>query len=51
MDRDIIDELIGDALDCGFSHAGPLDVSTIVIHKEAREACAENKCEIGRAHV
>ena len=44
MDRDIIDELIADALDCGLSHVGPLDVSTIVIHKEARDACAENKC-------
>ncbi len=29
---------------CGFSHVGKLDVDTIELRKEARDACAENKC-------
>ena len=32
------------ALACGFSHVGELDVDTIELRKEARDACAENKC-------
>ena len=32
------------ATECGFSHVGELDVDTIVLRKEARDACAENKC-------
>ena len=32
------------ALECGFSHVGELDVDTIELRKEARDACAENKC-------
>lgn len=34
------------ALACGFSHVGPLNVDTIEMHKEARDACAENKCHM-----
>ena len=41
---DILEELMEDAVKCGFSHVGPLDVSTIVLRKEARDAYAENKC-------
>jgi len=41
---DIIQELLQSAIDCGFSHVGELDVSTIKVHKEARDACEENKC-------
>lgn len=32
------------AMDCGFSHVGDLDVKTIVLRKEVRDACEENKC-------
>lgn len=32
------------ALTCGFSHVGNLDVDTIVLRTEVRDACAENKC-------
>lgn len=34
------------ALDCGFTTAGDLDVSTIVIRKEVRDACATNTCGV-----
>lgn len=37
-------ELKALALSCGFSHVGDLDVETIVLRKEARDACAVNKC-------
>lgn len=32
------------ALECGFSHAGKLDVATIAVRQEVRDACAANKC-------
>ena len=32
------------ALECGFSHVGELDVDTIQVRQEARDACAANKC-------
>lgn len=32
------------ALNCGFSHVGNLDASTIRVIPEVRAACAENKC-------
>ena len=32
------------AAECGFSHVGELDVDTIELRQEARDACAENKC-------
>ncbi len=32
------------AFSCGFSHAGDLDVNTIILREEVRAACAENKC-------
>lgn len=38
------DELKDLALSCGFSHVGNLDVSTITLHTEVREACAADKC-------
>ncbi|MCF0121156.1 MAG: DUF2284 domain-containing protein, partial [Oscillospiraceae bacterium] len=42
---DIIEYLIEKAGECGFSHIGHLDVDTIEVRKEARDACAENKCQ------
>ena len=39
-----LEELKQLALDCGFSHVGKLESSTIEMHKEARDSCAENKC-------
>ena len=39
-----IEELRQAALECGFDHVGDLDADTIVMHPEARDACAENKC-------
>lgn len=32
------------ALECGFSHVGPLRRDTIELHPEVREACAADKC-------
>lgn len=32
------------ALSCGFSHIGNLNVDTIELREEVRDACAENKC-------
>ncbi|NTW72106.1 MAG: DUF2284 domain-containing protein [Eubacteriaceae bacterium] len=32
------------AVSCGFSHVGYLDVGTITLMHEVRDACAENKC-------
>ncbi len=32
------------ALDCGFTNAADLDVSTIIIRQEVRDACAVNTC-------
>lgn len=32
------------ALSCGFNHVGDLDVNTIVLREEVRDACTENKC-------
>lgn len=32
------------ALQCGFSHVGNLDVSTLETREEVRASCAENKC-------
>ncbi|AEF83706.1 conserved hypothetical protein [Treponema primitia ZAS-2] len=34
------------ALDCGFSHTGILNVDTIKVRTEVRDACAVNKCGI-----
>ncbi len=34
------------ALECGFSHVGDLDVDTITLCQEARDACAANKCQM-----
>ncbi len=39
-----LEELKQLALDCGFSHVGKLESSTIEMHKEVRDSCAENKC-------
>ncbi|MDR1908427.1 MAG: DUF2284 domain-containing protein [Spirochaetaceae bacterium] len=33
------------ALNCGFSHVGELDVSTIRVRTEVRDACAADKCQ------
>jgi predicted metal-binding protein len=33
------------AIECGFSHVGDLDVSTIELRTEARDMCALNKCQ------
>ncbi|WP_010261768.1 DUF2284 domain-containing protein [Treponema primitia] len=33
------------ALDCGFTHAGLLDVDVIRVREEVRDACAVNKCK------
>jgi len=41
VDYKEIEEL---ALSCGFSHVGELDANTIVVRKEVRDSCAENKC-------
>lgn len=32
------------AFSCGFSHVGNLDVNTIELREDVRDACAENKC-------
>ena len=32
------------ALDCGFTHTGELDVATIKVRSEVRDACTMNKC-------
>ncbi len=34
------------AMDSGFSHAAPLDVSTIELRTEVREACEQNTCQM-----
>ena len=38
------EELKKQALSCGFSHVGDLDVDTIEVRPEVRESCAANKC-------
>ena len=42
MDYNEIEEL---AFSCGFSHAGKLYTDTILVRKEVRDSCAENKCK------
>lgn len=37
-------EIIDLALECGFSHAGPMDTSTLVFRDEVRAMCAADKC-------
>ena len=32
------------ALECGFSHSGELDASTLVVKQEVRDMCAVNTC-------
>ena len=39
------DELKKMAEECGFSHAGALDVSTIILMDEVRAMCSSNKCK------
>ena len=39
-----MDALIAMALAAGFTHAAPLDVSTIDLKPEVREMCARNTC-------
>ena len=41
MDYKELEEI---ALECGFTHCKPLDVSTIVCKKEVRDMCAANSC-------
>ena len=38
------EELLVKAEECGFSHVGKLDASTIELRNEVREMCASNKC-------
>lgn len=38
------DELIQKAKDCGFTEAGPLDVSTLTFLPEVRDMCASDRC-------
>lgn len=38
------DELIQTAKDCGFTNAGPLDVSTLEFLPEVRDMCAADRC-------
>ena len=40
------EKLMRQAEEFGFSHAGPLDVSTIRLMPEVREMCAQNKCNV-----
>lgn len=39
------DELIKLAKDCGFTHAGPLDVSTLEFLPAVRDMCASDRCQ------
>ena len=34
------------AMDSGFNHTAPLDVSTIEVRKEVRDACEQNTCNM-----
>lgn len=40
-----MDELVKKALEFGFSHAAPLDASTLVLRPEVRDMCAADKCK------
>ena len=40
----ILSQLGETAHGCGFTHTGVLEVSTIIIHTEVRDACAANRC-------
>ncbi len=39
------DALIKTAIDCGFTNAGPLDVSTLEFLPEVRDMCASDRCQ------
>ncbi len=39
-----IDRLKEEAEKCGFTHCGPMDVSTVRLHREVREMCEANTC-------
>jgi predicted metal-binding protein len=39
------EKLVSIALECGFSHAGSMDVSKVVLREEVRATCAVNKCK------
>jgi predicted metal-binding protein len=41
---DQLEQVTDLALNCGFSHAGPIDADTIRLRTEVRDACAVNKC-------
>ena len=41
MNKEALDRL---ARDCGFEHTAPLDASTLVLHREVRDMCADNTC-------
>lgn len=38
------EEIREKALSCGFTAAAPLNIDTICLRKEARDACAQDKC-------
>ena len=40
----ILEKLGETALDCGFSRTGFFDTAAVRVHKEVRDACAEDKC-------
>lgn len=40
------DALTKKALDCGFTEAGPLDVSTLEFLPEVRDMCASGRCQM-----
>jgi predicted metal-binding protein len=39
-----MDEIVGRALEFGFSHAGTLEVSTLEVRSEVRDMCGADKC-------
>ena len=38
------EKLVSMAKECGFTHAGPLDVSTLDFRQEVRDMCSSDKC-------
>lgn len=43
MEKDL-DIITAKAMESGFSHTAPLEMKTIILHPEVRDACAKNKC-------
>ena len=41
-----IQEIVDIALECGFDHAAPMDVSKVAFRPEVRDMCAADKCHM-----